>query len=327
MKKSSAKFLPIVLFSLMIILSSCKSDSTSTNNNTPTASGTIILGASSTDNDCVSYDFSTKKSKVLFSNGQDPFILPSGEIVYEEPSANGSAVKIRIVSGDGMIKRTVRDLQTPLTLYTRPKASRDGQYISFSFWRLGGSSPIYGNAATIILKPDGTFVDAIDSLFDASWAPDGSCVLSGSVERSGATEPFLVDGLYKLSSDFTTVTTINNTLDKPLYPAVSPDGKRIAFKTNKHIWIINMDGTGLRQVTKGLKEESRPCWSPDGKSIACSSYGTFEITFDGYLAVIPSDAAAPIDLTNDSPYWPRDSDLNGTISLGRLKTGTNITWK
>jgi Tol biopolymer transport system component len=34
--------------------------------------------------------------------------------------------------------------------------------------------------------------------------------------------------------------------------AWSPDGKRIAFKRNKLLWVMNADGSGARRVTKGL---------------------------------------------------------------------------
>lgn len=51
------------------------------------------------------------------------------------------------------------------------------------------------------------------------------------------------------------------------YPAVSPDGKKIAFARDipEGIWVVNSNGTGLRQLDKG---GSWPAWSPDGKYLA-----------------------------------------------------------
>ena len=60
-----------------------------------------------------------------------------------------------------------------------------------------------------------------------------------------------------------------------LTPAWSPDSKMIAFdswRSGWNIWVVNADGTGLRQVTKfGDRIANSPVFSPDGKSIAFST--------------------------------------------------------
>jgi dipeptidyl aminopeptidase/acylaminoacyl peptidase len=60
--------------------------------------------------------------------------------------------------------------------------------------------------------------------------------------------------------------------------AISPDGKRVAFtlastdlakaQRNAHIWVMNPDGSGQRQVTFSDKSEGSPVFSPDGKYLA-----------------------------------------------------------
>lgn len=61
-------------------------------------------------------------------------------------------------------------------------------------------------------------------------------------------------------------------------PQISNDGTQVLFvradadwKANKpisHIWRVNVDGTGVVQLTRGAEGENDPRWSPDGKSIA-----------------------------------------------------------
>lgn len=96
------------------------------------------------------------------------------------------------------------------------------------------------------------------------------------------------------------------------WPAISPDGRRIAFTASRtkarQIWIMDADGTNQRQLSFG--EEPRqsgayPAWSPDGREIYFirSDRGTtaiWKISADGGEPVQVSqlkDAAAEPFLT------------------------------
>ncbi|WPB80216.1 S9 family peptidase [Archangium violaceum] len=79
-------------------------------------------------------------------------------------------------------------------------------------------------------------------------------------------------------------------------PSASPDGKRIAFvlrstdleanKGRTDLWLVNADGTGLRQLTSSPESEAQPVWSPDGQGLYfLSSRGgsrqVFRLPLDG----------------------------------------------
>jgi dipeptidyl aminopeptidase/acylaminoacyl peptidase len=61
-------------------------------------------------------------------------------------------------------------------------------------------------------------------------------------------------------------------------PAISPDGKSIIFtrtwvdkmqdRSRSNLWIVDIDGTRVRELTSGARNDSSPVWSPDGKRVA-----------------------------------------------------------
>ena len=102
------------------------------------------------------------------------------------------------------------------------------------------------------------------------------------------------------------------------YVTVNPQGTRVAFIYNKHLWVQNIDGSNLHQVTTSqltgsdkADGEYHPVFSPDGKYIAFvgawtdydplqPSYGGVHVTGGsyGYVFVIPNDGKL-YDLEND----------------------------
>jgi TolB protein len=66
-------------------------------------------------------------------------------------------------------------------------------------------------------------------------------------------------------------------------PVWSPDGSKIAFTSDKSgnidIWVIDADGSNMRQVTRHPAWDDFPSWSSDGRKIAFQSdrAGTIDI--------------------------------------------------
>jgi len=99
--------------------------------------------------------------------------------------------------------------------------------------------------------------------YGPAWFPDGEHIVFSS-NREGNFE------LYTMRKDGSNLERLTYTEDRDeVDPVCAPDGKRIAFvvkgkgmsarmNTRTTIWVMNIDGTGLKRLTEG----SEPAWSP-----------------------------------------------------------------
>jgi tricorn protease len=91
------------------------------------------------------------------------------------------------------------------------------------------------------------------------------------------------------------------------HPALSPDGKRIAFDWHGDVWVCPAEGGPAERVTDAPAHEQRPCWSPDGAKIAFSS----DAAGNRDLLVVDLSTRQTRALTthssdDDSPAWSPD---------------------
>ncbi len=109
--------------------------------------------------------------------------------------------------------------------------------------------------------------------------------------------------------------------NKSRNPDFSPDGKRLAFASDRtghpEIWTAGANGDGLRQLTSlELKSAGVPRWSPDGRHVAFFARTDTEpqiyvIDAAGTTAGTTNDRTLPRQVTNEVPgcnipTWSRD---------------------
>ncbi|MCK4557793.1 MAG: PD40 domain-containing protein, partial [Candidatus Aminicenantes bacterium] len=55
------------------------------------------------------------------------------------------------------------------------------------------------------------------------------------------------------------------------YPAISPDGKHIAFSYMGDLWVVSSQGGKATRLTDHVAYDREPIWSPDGQWLAFTS--------------------------------------------------------
>jgi WD40 repeat protein len=119
----------------------------------------------------------------------------------------------------------------------------------------------------------------------ADWTPNGDIVLAGA---DGNIYLASVDG-----REFSDPVLHISTRDSITNLAVSPDGTRIAYTMNRHIWVSDFDGGSFRRLT-GFAEHFNmlPEWSPDSSYIAFKQLDDDDGPNDyGRLWVVAADSA------------------------------------
>ena len=100
------------------------------------------------------------------------------------------------------------------------------------------------------------------------------------VSRDGTMLAFdLLGDIYTMPIAGGTPTRIAEGLAYEQQPRFSPDGKRIAFVSDRgggdNVWLMNLDGSDKRQLTKeDFRLLNQPSWSPDGRFIVAKKHFT-----------------------------------------------------
>jgi TolB protein len=200
------------------------------------------------------------------SDNSDLSFSPDGkELVY-----------ISVIAGREQFIRMGVDRSNPVQItkddadHEDPAWSPDGRKIAFVLIR-DGLEQIH------IMNPDGSGDEAITSsehkTIHPSWTPDSQNILYCTDDdlRPPAKNDAEIYSFHLADKQITKLIAggVNT------YPAVSPDGKRIAFRrmlgTNSEVFVANSDGSDAVNLTNSPAFDGWPAWSPRGTKIAFAS--------------------------------------------------------
>jgi len=199
-------------------------------------------------------------------------------------------------SGSKMIKKN--DI---LTTTHQPAWSADGTLIVFA----------RGSLLTreiCVVAPDGTGFKQLTS-FEAdktypAWSPSGKQIVFLSKAPDGTPETggnYVENDIWTMNMDGSNQKNLTSFDGDDTAAVWSPDGKKIAFvrtavksksdnvrvMDSPEIFVMNADGTALKNLSQNSAWDMEPAWSPDGKRIAFVSsrdsghYSIYAMDADG----------------------------------------------
>ena len=174
-----------------------------------------------------------------------------------------------------------------------------------------------------------------------SWSPDGKWIAFTSdrdehvIDNNPGGLPNFE--IYVMDADGGNQQNLTNDPDNDSSPSWSPDGKRIAFSSdrdgNYEIYVMDADGNNPQRLTDNDFFDTSPSWSPDGKRIVFMSWrdGHFigEFGLSSEIYVMDADGGNEQRLTENrksdsSPSWSPDGKWIAFISD---RKGDNVNYE
>ena len=172
-----------------------------------------------------------------------------------------------------------------------PSWSPDGKQIAFSSSR-AHPHVIQGwfTSEIYVMDADGNNPQRLTNNghddYSPSWSPDGKRIIFSSEMAGHFKGGQTTHEIYVMDTDGGNQQRLTENLFNDWYPSWSPDGKRIAFSSDREgnfgnfeIYVMDTDGGNQRRLTNNPQYDGSPSWSPDGKQITFVSErdGNFEI--------------------------------------------------
>jgi len=235
---------------------------------------------------------------------------PMGTNTFAPSSGmNGSPAAMNMPSqtpSTGVIPRRPGKMD-PFWIETTAEADR-------AIWDAAGAmvnpmaaSTMTTNGPAMPLRDDGA-----EGLSHVTFAPEGAdfdpCVSrDGSFMVFASTQHRPTSDIYFKQTNGRTITQLTSDPANDIMPAISPDGTRIAFASNRtgswDIFVMSTQGGQAAQVTADPSQELHPTWSPDGKRLCYCKLGQISGRWELWVTDVNNGASAEFIGYGMFPQW------------------------
>jgi len=220
-------------------------------------------------------------------NKRDPVYIDSGRrIIY---TVQSDAPRLVLMSLERKTLESRRFASQATLPELKAVFSRDGR--SSAWLRMTGNDQL---AVMVRAKPAAA-ERAIKTAKSVAWSP--------SMTPDGRHVVFNLAGqlvVHELSTGKNRA--LANSGGRNDWPAVSPDGRRVAFGSSRsgdvELYVVDFGGGNLRRLTHRKGLDMRPAWSSDGRRLAFTSVraGNYEISV---MSIGRAVAGEPVNVSRD----------------------------
>ncbi len=215
--------------------------------------------------------------------GKDTFFLR--RLVVSVDEGPRTHREVHIMDWDG---HNDKQITKHKSIAISPDWSEDGKHVAYTAFvnRKIGKGPMKKNPDLFMYDINSgkrwlvSYRDGINS--GANFMPNNKELLVTLSKNRTA-------DIYRMSLDGKTIKQITHGPGSAMNvePAISPDGTKIAFSSDRSgkpmIYVMNVDGSNAKRITFAGHYNATPTWSPDGKQIAFAGYDKDKGNFDVFL--------------------------------------------
>ncbi len=189
---------------------------------------------------------------------------------------------------------------------------------------------LYGDTRRI---QDSNLSEGGGNLSQVSFATEGGDY-SPDVDRQGrfvvyaSTQHRPTFDVYRKAIDGRTTTQLTTDPADDLMPCASPDGKQVAFSSNRNgnwdVFVMSVDGGPPTQVTSDADDEVQATWAPDSRRLAFSRKNGRTETWEIWIVDTSAPAARTFVCEGFLPRWSPDEGQDRLLFQRARQRGSRL---